>query len=51
MFVTEVTKVQACGQIPAQEYKYLDVYREKRIKVTVKVLVPVKEHPKVNKYY
>ncbi|XP_046386423.1 uncharacterized protein LOC124156128 [Ischnura elegans] len=28
--------------------KYVDIYREKPIRVTVKVLVPVKEHPKFN---
>ncbi|RZF33329.1 hypothetical protein LSTR_LSTR007674 [Laodelphax striatellus] len=28
--------------------RYVDIYREKPIKVTVKVLVPVKEHPKFN---
>ncbi|CAH0717651.1 unnamed protein product, partial [Brenthis ino] len=44
----EVAKVQASGRIPPKDFKYLDVYREKPIKVTVKVLVPVKEHPKIN---
>ncbi|XP_046973456.1 KH domain-containing, RNA-binding, signal transduction-associated protein 2-like isoform X1 [Vanessa cardui] len=45
---SEVAKVQASGRVPPKDFKYLDVYREKAIKVTVKVLVPVKEHPKVN---
>ncbi|XP_041971803.1 glycine-rich protein GRP33-like [Aricia agestis] len=44
----EVAKVQSSGRIPPKDFKYLDVYKEKPIKVTVKVLVPVKEHPKVN---
>ncbi|XP_049701650.1 KH domain-containing, RNA-binding, signal transduction-associated protein 2 isoform X2 [Helicoverpa armigera] len=44
----EVTKVQASGRIPGKDSKYLDVFREKPTKVTVKVLVPVKEHPKFN---
>ncbi|CAG9792896.1 unnamed protein product [Diatraea saccharalis] len=44
----EVQKVQASGRIPARDTKYLDVFREKPVKVTVKVLVPVKEHPKFN---
>lgn len=35
------------GRPPAKEQKYVDIYREKPIKVTVKVLVPVREHPKV----
>lgn len=45
---TEIAKVQQCGRIPLKEQKYVDIYREKQIRVTVKVLVPVKEHPKVN---
>ncbi|CAG9859433.1 unnamed protein product [Phyllotreta striolata] len=44
----EVAKVQAVGRVPIKENKYVDIYREKPIKVTVKVLVPVKEHPKFN---
>ncbi|KAJ8710333.1 hypothetical protein PYW07_009699 [Mythimna separata] len=44
----EVTKVQASGRIPGKDSKYLDVFRDKPTKVTVKVLVPVKEHPKFN---
>lgn len=35
------------GRPPVKEQKYVDIYREKPIKVTVKVLVPVREHPKV----
>ncbi|XP_045455709.1 KH domain-containing, RNA-binding, signal transduction-associated protein 2-like isoform X1 [Melitaea cinxia] len=45
---SEVAKVQASGRVPAKDFKYVDVYRDKPNKVTVKVLVPVKEHPKVN---
>lgn len=48
LFHTEIAKVQQCGRIPLKEQKYVDIYREKQIRVTVKVLVPVKEHPKVN---
>ncbi|XP_032523920.2 KH domain-containing, RNA-binding, signal transduction-associated protein 2-like isoform X2 [Danaus plexippus] len=44
----EVAKVQSSGRIPPKDFKYLDVYKEKPIKVTVKVLVPIKEHPKMN---
>lgn len=43
----EIAKVQAMGKIPQKDVKYVDIYREKPIKVTVKVLVPVREHPKV----
>ncbi|KAI5633275.1 KH domain-containing protein [Phthorimaea operculella] len=45
---SEVAKVQTTGRIPPKDHKYLDVYREKPVKVTVKVLVPLKEHPKFN---
>ncbi|CAK1590900.1 unnamed protein product [Parnassius mnemosyne] len=44
----EVAKVQANGRIPPKDSKYVDVYKEKPVKVIVKVLVPVKEHPKFN---
>lgn len=44
----EIAKVQQSGRIPQREQKYVDIYREKQIRVTVKVLVPVKEHPKVS---
>ncbi|XP_056633152.1 KH domain-containing, RNA-binding, signal transduction-associated protein 2-like isoform X2 [Diorhabda carinulata] len=44
----EVAKTQSLGRAPVKENKYVDIYREKPIKVTVKVLVPVREHPKFN---
>ncbi|XP_055692421.1 KH domain-containing, RNA-binding, signal transduction-associated protein 3-like isoform X1 [Lutzomyia longipalpis] len=44
----EVQKVQQSGKIPPRENRYVDIYREKQIRVNVKVLVPVKEHPKFN---
>lgn len=43
----EVLKTQQLGRVPARENKYVDIYREKPIKISVKVLVPVREHPKV----
>lgn len=42
----EIENVQKSGKPPAR--RYVDIYREKHIKVTVKVLVPVKEHPRFN---
>ncbi|XP_028128321.1 KH domain-containing, RNA-binding, signal transduction-associated protein 2 isoform X2 [Diabrotica virgifera virgifera] len=44
----EVTKTQSIGRAPVRDIKYVDIYREKPIKVTVKVLVPVREYPKFN---
>lgn len=46
--IAEIAKVQSMGKIPPKDMKYVDIYREKPIKVTVKVLVPVREHPKVS---
>lgn len=46
-FLPEIQKVRESGKIPPRDLKYVDIYREKQIRVTVKVLVPVKEHPKV----
>lgn len=45
--IAEIVKVQSIGKTPQKDVKYVDIYREKPIKVTVKVLVPVREHPKV----
>ncbi|XP_043462420.1 KH domain-containing, RNA-binding, signal transduction-associated protein 2-like isoform X1 [Leptopilina heterotoma] len=43
----EIQKTQAMGK-PLRDQKYVDIYREKPIRVAVKVLVPVREHPKFN---
>ncbi|GAB0091103.1 KH domain-containing, RNA-binding, signal transduction-associated protein 2 [Sergentomyia squamirostris] len=44
----EIQRVQQSGKIPPRDNRYVDIYREKQIRVNVKVLVPVKEHPKFN---
>ncbi|XP_018403957.1 PREDICTED: KH domain-containing, RNA-binding, signal transduction-associated protein 3-like [Cyphomyrmex costatus] len=33
---------------PMRESKYVDIYREKHVRVSVKVLIPIREHPKFN---
>ncbi|XP_020292760.1 KH domain-containing, RNA-binding, signal transduction-associated protein 2-like isoform X2 [Pseudomyrmex gracilis] len=43
----EIQKTQAIGK-PLKDSKYVDIYREKPVRVSVKVLVPVREHPKFN---
>ncbi len=43
----EIHKTQSSGK-PNKDQKYVDIYREKPIRVSVKVLVPVREHPKFN---
>ncbi|XP_075231007.1 uncharacterized protein LOC142329928 isoform X1 [Lycorma delicatula] len=44
----EVKQAQSQGGKLLRENRYVDIYREKPIRVAVKVLVPVKEHPKFN---
>ena len=44
----EIQKAQV-GKLPSKDQKYVDIYRERPVKVAVKVLVPVREHPKVSK--
>ncbi|XP_018785932.1 PREDICTED: KH domain-containing, RNA-binding, signal transduction-associated protein 2 [Bactrocera latifrons] len=44
----EIEKVQSMGRIPPREQKYADIYREKPLRVSQKVLVPIREHPKFN---
>lgn len=48
IYFIEVTKTQQLGRVPAKDNKFVDIYREKPIKASVKVLVPIREHPKVN---
>lgn len=47
VYFTEIQKTQAIGK-PLKDSKYVDIYREKPVRVSVKVLIPVREHPKVN---
>ncbi|KAK9702108.1 KH domain [Popillia japonica] len=44
----ELQRAQATGRAPFKESKFVDVYRERPIKVCVKVLVPTREHPRYN---
>ena len=46
----EISLVQsgAAPAAPASDTRMVDVYREKPIRLVVKVAVPVKEHPKVS---
>ncbi|KAH0950561.1 hypothetical protein HN011_003903 [Eciton burchellii] len=43
----EIQKTQAIGK-PLRDPKYVDIYREKPVRVSIKVLVPIREHPKFN---
>ena len=49
-YFSEISRLQAGGSKGAgfkDPIKYVDVYRERPIRLTVRVLVPVREHPKV----
>ena len=45
--VPEICRIQSGGKPPGRDTKFVDVYHEKPIRLTVRALVPVKEHPKV----
>ena len=49
--ISEIVRVQRGGRPPGKESKLLDVYNEKPVRITAKVLVPVKEHPRVRNHY
>lgn len=51
LYIVEIEKVQTTGRLPSREQKYADIYREKPLRVSQKVLVPIREHPKVNYKY
>lgn len=42
----ELARTKQTGQ-PSRDYRYVDIFREKPMKVVVKVMVPIKEYPKV----
>ena len=51
-YFSEISRLQAGGSKGAgfkDPIKYVDVYRERPIRLTVRVLVPVREHPKVSR--
>lgn len=43
----EIARIQSGGKPPGRDSKFVDIYHEKPIRLTVRALVPVKEHPKV----
>ena len=51
--LSEISRLQAGGSKGMgfkDPIKYVDVYRERPIRLTVRVLVPVREHPKVSNF-
>ena len=47
-FIAEIARIQSGGKPPGRDSKFVDIYHEKPIRLTVRALVPVKEHPKVS---
>ena len=45
--IPEIARIQSGGKPPGRDTKFVDIYHEKPIRLTVRALVPVKEHPKV----
>ena len=46
--LSEITRIQSGGKPPGRDTKFVDIYHEKPIRLTVRALVPVREHPKVS---
>lgn len=44
----EIARIQSGGKPPGRDSKFVDIYHEKPVRLTVRALVPVKEHPKFN---
>lgn len=47
IFFSEIERIESAGRAPPKESKYIDLNKNKPIRVTSRVLVPVKEYPKV----
>ena len=47
--ITEISRLQGGGVFYGDDVKFLDVYREKCTRATIRVLVPLREHPKVQR--
>ena len=46
-FIAEICRVQQGGRPPGRDARLLDVYNEKPTRVSAKVSIPIREHPKV----
>jgi len=44
----EICRVQQGGRPPGRDARLLDVYNEKPVRVSAKVSIPIREHPKFN---
>ena len=48
IYFSEIARIQRGGKPPGRDTRIVDIYHEKPIRLTVRVIVPVKEHPKFN---
>ena len=48
IYFLEIARIQRGGKPPGRDTRIVDIYHEKPIRLTVRVIVPVKEHPKFN---
>eukprot|EP00091_Calanus_sinicus_P001196 TRINITY_DN11163_c0_g1_i1.p1 TRINITY_DN11163_c0_g1~~TRINITY_DN11163_c0_g1_i1.p1 ORF type:complete len:324 (-),score=39.90 TRINITY_DN11163_c0_g1_i1:202-1173(-) len=48
LLTQEICRVQQGGRPPGRDVRLLDVYNEKPVRVSAKVNIPVREHPKFN---
>ena len=48
VLISEINRVQCGGRPPGSDTQYVDVYNEKPVRAVTKVIVPVKQHPKVS---
>jgi len=48
LLAQEICRVQQGGRPPGRDVRLLDVYNEKPVRVSAKVNIPVREHPKFN---
>ena len=46
--ILEIARIQRGGKPPGRDTRIVDIYHEKPIRLSVRVVVPVKEHPKFN---
>ena len=48
IYFLEIARIQRGGKPPGRDTRIVDIYHEKPIRLIVRVVVPVKEHPKFN---
>ena len=47
----EICRVQQGGRPPGRDVRLLDIYNERPTRVSAKVSIPIREHPKVRNFF